>query len=785
MVRRVKSKVGLTGEWVNSDVVVGDGQGAGREAGPAVRAARGAWLPRARRHVVLRVGQPRLGICLTRLTSENASLRLCADGPRIGRGSSKRRVLRVEDERTRYGGGGMSQTHCWIPTIVARGAWRRPLAALIGVVALGCSRLLGTPPSPSLSSIANPGRIAGLVATLLLACSAPTGTTRLAGIRLSIYRDSLLVGDTVRLTATAINTAATVVPSAPISWSSTNAAVVLVTSSDPGTTALLTARAPGSATIVVSSEGVTERIPIAVAQFVNLAGLWDFRDQLGVCADSGSFSITQSDTTLAGASALVGGCGMPQPRYAVGPDSLSGTETPAGVTMSIDGAQSAPCTYVATLDASARDTITGTVRCAGVGGGSFIAIHARPVARLSLGNTVDGLVVGDSDVVAARLTDGAGNPVFLRPVQWSSSAPAVAAVTSNGQIFGIAPGSATITATSGGVAGTFQLVVSNRVSFSAQPIGDGAGMATAINHFGVAVGSIAVQSGGAHAFRWDAGSGATDLGILPGDTGSIATAINDSGVIVGQSIARDGSTRAFVWTRARGMSSIQGMDAAYSVNENGLVVGDSESHAVIWDSKSGVTTLPPLAGEGRSIGLGVNDAGEVVGTSTRASTLHCKISYVLGQHLVCTGLASNSIPTIWTRVPGTAQFLPASAPGNGGGVATAINDSGTIIGYNGTAFVLAPNAVGGSSVRYLPRGLQALALDNAGDVVGTATIAALPTIPAIWPTGGGVAFLSNSSGQALGINDVGQVVGYIQDGSITRAMLWTITTSRARPRGTR
>lgn len=51
MVRRVKSKVGLTGEWVNSDVVVGDGQGwavrralpYARRVAPGCRGRAGTW----------------------------------------------------------------------------------------------------------------------------------------------------------------------------------------------------------------------------------------------------------------------------------------------------------------------------------------------------------------------------------------------------------------------------------------------------------------------------------------------------------------------------------------------------------------------------------------------------------------------------------------------------------------------------------------------------------------------------------------------------------------------
>ena len=63
-----------------------------------------------------------------------------------------------------------------------------------------------------------------------------------------------------------------------------------------------------------------------------------------------------------------------------------------------------------------------------------------------------------STTLSATARDGNGNPVQGAQITWSSSDPAVATV-SNGVVTGVAPGSVTITATSGSATGTASITV--------------------------------------------------------------------------------------------------------------------------------------------------------------------------------------------------------------------------------------------------------------------------------------------------------------------------------------
>src|SRR3989454_3186892 len=75
-----------------------------------------------------------------------------------------------------------------------------------------------------------------------------------------------------------------------------------------------------------------------------------------------------------------------------------------------------------------------------------------PSATVSVGSTVQ---------VTATPLDANDNPLSDRVVTWTSSAPAVATVSANGLVSGVAAGSATITATSEGKSGTAAITVTS------------------------------------------------------------------------------------------------------------------------------------------------------------------------------------------------------------------------------------------------------------------------------------------------------------------------------------
>lgn len=84
-----------------------------------------------------------------------------------------------------------------------------------------------------------------------------------------------------------------------------------------------------------------------------------------------------------------------------------------------------------------------------------------PVASVALSQASGTVGRGETLRLTATPRDAAGNPLAGRPVQWSSSSPATAAVSDAGVVTGLAYGTATITATSEGRTATTALRVTS------------------------------------------------------------------------------------------------------------------------------------------------------------------------------------------------------------------------------------------------------------------------------------------------------------------------------------
>jgi probable HAF family extracellular repeat protein len=150
-----------------------------------------------------------------------------------------------------------------------------------------------------------------------------------------------------------------------------------------------------------------------------------------------------------------------------------------------------------------------------------------------------------------------------------------------------------------------------------------------------------------------------------------------------------GFEQAFVWSEAQGIRGLgflvkgtkpySGGDALNNVGE---VVGCASTEylgrAFLWSEADGMRDLGTLrTGGNTSCALGINDTGEVVGSSGN-TTVH---------------------PFLWTRSAGM-QDLNSLIPPNSGwvlGSANAINAAGQIVGEgglngHGRAFLLTPQA---------------------------------------------------------------------------------------------
>lgn len=105
-----------------------------------------------------------------------------------------------------------------------------------------------------------------------------------------------------------------------------------------------------------------------------------------------------------------------------------------------------------------------------------IVVLPQPVARVAFTDSAITRDIGDTVSAVARLFDRTGAPLVGRPVAYASSHPAVARVdAATGAITAVAPGTATISATSEGQVGTLRVTVLPpppvaRVAFAGGPL---------------------------------------------------------------------------------------------------------------------------------------------------------------------------------------------------------------------------------------------------------------------------------------------------------------------------
>ena len=138
-----------------------------------------------------------------------------------------------------------------------------------------------------------------------------------------------------------------------------------------------------------------------------------------------------------------------------------------------------------------------------------------------------------------------------------------------------------------------------------------------------------------------------DLPLIPGDTSGAATAINDNGQIVGisgicdQAVGRHTARHAVLWENG-GVTDLGNLGAQWwntptAINQRGDIVGFAGDpafvegdilHAFMWTREDGIRPLKPLKGRTPkhvdSEAYGINERGQVVGTSCDANFVDCR-----------------------------------------------------------------------------------------------------------------------------------------------------------------
>lgn len=240
---------------------------------------------------------------------------------------------------------------------------------------------------------------------------------------------SVVLGSTQQLVATALDSAGNTLTGRSISWSSDIPGVASVSGTGRVTAILL-----GTATITATVEGRTGTATVTVVP-VPVA-----RVAIAPASVSVVLGTTQQLTATARDAAGNALTGRPVLWESANPELATVSET--GVVTGI---------------ALGAVTITATVE--GQSATAAIMVVPVPVATVSVSPAPVSLVAFTTQQLSATTRDAAGNILADRVVTWSSSNSGVATVSSAGLVTAVAPGTATITASSEGRSGTSVVTV--------------------------------------------------------------------------------------------------------------------------------------------------------------------------------------------------------------------------------------------------------------------------------------------------------------------------------------
>ena len=292
----------------------------------------------------------------------------------------------------------------------------------------------------SVATVSSSGLVTAVgngAATITATAGAASGTATVrvaqtvSSVTLTPAADTVVEGDTLRLSAEAADANGHAVAGAEFAWASSDMLVVVVDGSG-----LVTAVAEGATSIAATSSGVTGSAELTVVAPVPTT--------VAVTPDTVAFTAIRQ--TAEPAAEVRDQAGRVMGDAAV--------------------AWSSPDTTVAVVDSAGLVTAVGSgvtmvTALAGEASGEAVVTVIQSAGSVIVSPAADTVALGDTLRLAAEAFDEKGHRVDGAVFAWSSSNASVATVDGTGLLRGVREGTATITATAGSAQGTAQITVEN------------------------------------------------------------------------------------------------------------------------------------------------------------------------------------------------------------------------------------------------------------------------------------------------------------------------------------
>lgn len=285
-----------------------------------------------------------------------------------------------------------------------------------------------------------PAEPASPTATDTIRTPPPIAVPTVAAVEVLPASASLIVGDTVRLSANVLDTQGSQMPSATVTWESMDASVARVSSRG-----LVSAITTGEAEIVARTADITASTFITVrTRQAQATSPTPPRPRVtSVRVNPSSASLALGET--AQLSAIV--------------RDQNGNTIRQGVTWESSDNGVAVVTAQGLVVARGEGSARISATAAGRSGTTTVTVAPAEVASMVVSPTRSSIPVGGTVQLRATPRDAGGNPMQGRGVTWATDNGAIARVASNGVVTGVTPGSVTISARSGSAEASARITV--------------------------------------------------------------------------------------------------------------------------------------------------------------------------------------------------------------------------------------------------------------------------------------------------------------------------------------